>query len=161
MRAQEVPEIDADSPEHAFLIHLVKTVQYRMSGVLEGVPEGFPSFELGAGARTPVQILSHVCDVLGAATARLEPGWVGPKGVGEEWLDQVARYRAILSEIARVLASVYIARETALRVVQGPLSDVLAHVGQLAMLRRVAGAPLPGQNFFSAELPEIRVGDPS
>lgn len=49
MRAQEVQGIDADSPEHAFLIHLAKTVQYRMSGVLEGVPEGFASFELGAG----------------------------------------------------------------------------------------------------------------
>jgi len=71
-----------------------------------------------------------------------------------------AQEEAILSEIARVLASVDVTRETALRVMQGPLSDVLAHVGQLAMLRRV-GAPLPGQNFFSANLPEIRVGDRS
>jgi len=33
-------------------------------------------------------------------------------------------------------------------VVNGPLSDVLAHIGQIAMLRRVAGSPAPDSNPF-------------
>lgn len=37
----------------------------------------------------------------------------------------------------------------------GPLSDVMTHAGQLALLRRLAGSPLPPERFIEAT---IRVG---
>src|SRR4051812_10432195 len=35
------------------------------------------------------------------------------------------------------------------RLLQGPFSDAMTHAGQLALLRRLAGAPVPPENFTS------------
>jgi hypothetical protein len=35
---------------------------------------------------------------------------------------------------------------------QGPIADSLTHVGQLAMLRRLAGCKIPGENYFVADI---------
>ncbi len=40
----------------------------------------------------------------------------------------------------------------------GPLADALTHVGQLAMLRRMAGCPIPGESYYAAEIATGRVG---
>ena len=41
---------------------------------------------------------------------------------------------------------------------QGPIADALTHVGQLAMMRRAAGAPVKGENYFVADITVGRVG---
>jgi hypothetical protein len=41
---------------------------------------------------------------------------------------------------------------------QGPLADVLTHVGQLAMLRRMSGNPVAPENFIYAEVRSDRLG---
>src|SRR5204863_5797814 len=41
---------------------------------------------------------------------------------------------------------------------QGPIADALTHIGQLAMLRRLAGAPIRGENYFKAEIAAGHVG---
>ena len=41
---------------------------------------------------------------------------------------------------------------------QGPIADALTHVGQLATLRRLADAPVRGENYFVAEIAAGRVG---
>jgi hypothetical protein len=46
---------------------------------------------------------------------------------------------------------------SAQRLFQGPLADALTHVGQLAMLRRLAGSPVRGEDFFVADIATGRV----
>jgi hypothetical protein len=41
---------------------------------------------------------------------------------------------------------------------QGPIADALTHVGQIAMLRRMAGTPMKSENYFAAEITVGRVG---
>lgn len=41
---------------------------------------------------------------------------------------------------------------------QGPVADALTHVGQLAMMRRLAGAPIKAENYFVADIAGGRVG---
>jgi hypothetical protein len=41
---------------------------------------------------------------------------------------------------------------------QGPVADALTHVGQIAMLRRMAGCPIRGENYYVAEVTAGRVG---
>ncbi len=41
---------------------------------------------------------------------------------------------------------------------QGPIADALTHVGQLAMLRRLAGCPIRAENYFAAVMEIGRVG---
>lgn len=35
---------------------------------------------------------------------------------------------------------------------QGPLADAMTHAGQLAMLRRLHGVPVPSENFIFAKV---------
>ena len=44
------------------------------------------------------------------------------------------------------------------RLFQGPIADALTHVGQIAMLRRMADGPIRGENYFKAEIEAGRVG---
>jgi hypothetical protein len=44
------------------------------------------------------------------------------------------------------------------RLLQGPLSDAMTHAGQLAMLRRLAGSPVPPENFVFADIQPINLG---
>jgi hypothetical protein len=58
----------------------------------------------------------------------------------------------------------YLASESPLgfpveRLFQGPVADALTHVGQIAMLRRMAGAPIRGENYFKAEIAVGRLGE--
>jgi hypothetical protein len=41
---------------------------------------------------------------------------------------------------------------------QGPFSDAMTHVGQLAMLRRLAGSPVPPENFVFAAITPTNLG---
>ena len=41
---------------------------------------------------------------------------------------------------------------------QGPIVDALTHVGQIAMLRRMACVPMKGENYYAAEITVGRVG---
>ena len=41
---------------------------------------------------------------------------------------------------------------------QGPLADSLTHVGQIALLRRLAGSPVRGENYLRADITAGRVG---
>ena len=44
------------------------------------------------------------------------------------------------------------------KLLQGPIADAIHHVGQLAMLRRLAGTPIRGENYFAADVATGRVG---
>ena len=44
------------------------------------------------------------------------------------------------------------------RLLQGPLADAMTHAGQLAMLRRLAGSPVPPEDFSVADIQGTRLG---
>ena len=142
------------------LRHSLGSLAYRMEKVLADVPEGFPDHEVGQGARSPRAILSHMGDVIwfacreldgSAPTAKREPS--------QSWGEEVDRFRALLEELDRGLArGPDLPPDTAARLLQGPLSDAMTHAGQLAMLKRMAGAPVEGEDFFSADIGFITDG---
>ena len=146
--------MNSDSNDTAFLRHLLKTIQYRLGGVLIDPPAGFGTFAMDAGARTPVQLLSHISDVLAWAHSKVDRTRARFEAT-DSWEAQVDRFRQILSAFDEALATREVSPELALRLTQGPLADVLTHVGQLALIRRLAGAPIPGENFFAATVPDI------
>jgi hypothetical protein len=42
--------------------------------------------------------------------------------------------------------------------VPGAIADSLTHIGQLALLRRLAGSPIKGENYYQADIATGRVG---
>jgi hypothetical protein len=70
----------------------------------------------------------------------------------------VERFFAGLAALDQYLASEAPMGCAPQRLFQAPLADALTHVGQIAMLRRLSGAPMLGENYFKADITVGRVG---
>lgn len=140
------------------LRHTVATVAYRGGKALRGAPESFARFETGEKPRTPAQILAHLGDLFDWAlsTACGEQTWKDSQPLA--WDAEVERFFAALKKFDDFLASSEALRAPAQGLFQGPIADALTHVGQLAMMRRLAGCPIKGENYFRAEIVAGRVG---
>ena len=138
------------------LRHTLATVAYRAARALEGAHDHFAGFE-GAG-RMPVQILAHMGDLFEWAlrTAIGQDHWQASQP--RAWAEEQRRFFESLQALDAFLASDAPLRAPVERLFQGPVADALTHVGQLAMLRRLSGSPIHGENFFVADIKAGQVG---
>lgn len=145
--------------ERAALRHLVATIAYRGGKVLRDAPPGFGTVSAGSGTRTAVEILAHVGDLFDwglALAADGEHRWSDTRS--DDWDAQVERFFAGLAAVDDHLASGEPIARSPERLMQGPFADALTHIGQLAVLRRIAGSPVRGENYFKASIEAGRVG---
>lgn len=147
-----------NNEKREFLRHTLATLAYRGGKAVSNAPEGFDQFRAGETARTPGQILAHVGDLLDWAVGLAKGEYVFHESTPLRWEQEVSRFFDALREFDACLAS-----ETPLgfpleKLFQGPIADALTHVGQIAMLRRLFGAPIRGENYFKAEIVAGRVG---
>lgn len=150
---------DRVEAERDALRHLLATIAYRGGKVLRDAPPGFGAMSAGGGTRTAVEILAHVGDLFDWGLALAAEGkhrWSDTRS--DDWDAQVGRFFAGLAAVDAHLASGAPIARSPDRLVQGPFADALTHIGQLAMLRRVAGSPVRGENYFKAEVVAGRVG---
>jgi hypothetical protein len=105
-----------------------------------------------------VRILAHVSDLLDWALsmARGQQRWQDSEPL--VWDLEVARFFSTLGQLDAYLASDERLQTSAETIFQGPIADALAHVGQMAMLRRLAGSPVRGENYAQAAIVAGRVG---
>ena len=138
------------------LRHVLATVAYRAARALEGAPDEFAGFD-GAG-RTPEQILAHMGDLFDWALSMAEgdPRWT--PGPPRGWAEEMQRFFAAVTAFDAYVASDKPVNAPLERLVQGPVADALTHVGQLAMMRRLAGCATRGENYYVAEVAVGRVG---
>ncbi len=141
-----------------FLRHTLATLAYRGGKALRGAPEGFEAFSAGPGSRSAGAILAHVGDVLdwGLSIARGQQTWRDSAPL--PWDQECARFHAALQAFDGSLASEAPLGAPAEQLFQGPVADALTHVGQIALLRRLAGAPVRGENYFRADIAAGRLG---
>lgn len=138
----------------AMLRHAVAKLAYRGGKALRGAPAEFA----GYGTRTPGEILAHVCDLFDWGLTMANGKQVWHASEPRAWDADVARFLAGLEAFDRRLASGVPLGAEPERLFQGPVADALTHVGQLAMLRRMAGCPMSGENYFVAKIETGRVG---
>ncbi len=140
------------------LRHTVATLAYRGGKAVRDVAPSFPAFRVSETARTPAEILAHIGDLLDWALrmAKGETTWVDSPQL--TWDEQVARFFEALRAFDQFLASDARLATPPEKLFQGPVADALTHVGQIAMLRRMAGAPMRGENYFLADVATGRVG---
>jgi hypothetical protein len=138
------------------LRHTLATLAYRAARALENAPETFGGFN-GAGRR-PVEILAHMGDLFDWALSMAEgkPAWHNSQA--RAWADEQKRFFAALGAFDAFLASTEALHAPVEKLLQAPVADALTHVGQLAMLRRLAGAPTRGENFYAAAVEVGQVG---
>jgi hypothetical protein len=142
----------------AFLRHTLATIAYRAAKVERDAPPGFGNFQLGKGARTPLQLLAHMGDLFDWAL-RMAQGnqeWIESKP--QRWRKEVDRFHASLLALDRYVASDAPLSVTAEHLFQGPVSDALTHIGQLALMRRQDDSPVRSEVFVRADIAAGRVG---
>ena len=102
--------------------------------------------------RTPGQILAHIGDLFDWAlsTARGQKQWRDSTPL--PWPDEVRRFFAALEAFDAYLASDNPLQASAEKLLQAPIADALTHVGQIALLRRLAGAPMRAENYYVAKI---------
>jgi hypothetical protein len=136
--------------------HAVATLAYRGGKAIRGAPDTFAAFD-GAG-KTPLEILAHIGDLLDW-TLRMSRGskdWKNSEPQG--WDQESRRFFERLAELDGLLASDHALHAPIERLFQGPIADALTHVGQIAMMRRMAGSPMRGENYFIAPIEAGRLG---
>jgi hypothetical protein len=74
------------------------------------------------------------------------------------WPDEVQRFFESLKAFDDYLAGPEPLHASAEKLFQGPLADALTHIGQLAILRRLSGIPIRGENYYKADIAAGRVG---
>jgi hypothetical protein len=151
-------EDPAGRARRELLRHALATLAYRGGKAVRGAPDSFAAFHLAATSRTPVQILAHIGDLLDWALslARGKEAWKDEAPLA--WPDEVSRFYDGLARLDAELAGSDPKGATIEQLLQGPIADALTHVGQIAQLRRLAGAPIRGENYLRAEIAAGRVG---
>lgn len=158
MPMDRTPDRVAADPSRRFLRHCLATLAYRGAKGLRGAPDGFAEFQLPGAARSPGEILAHMGDLLDWAhsIARGKEEWFDSKP--GPWEQDVERFFRALHALDAYLGSDAPLHAPAERLFQGPVADALTHVGQIATRRRLAGAPVRGENYFRADIVTGRVG---
>jgi len=148
----------ASDPARQLLRHTLATLAYRGGKALRGAPASFEGFATGENPRTPAQILAHMGDLMdwGLSIASGQQAWKDSQPLG--WDAEVARFFAAVKKFDEFLTSAEPLQAPVEGLFQGPVADALTHVGQLAMLRRLAGCPMKGENYYRAEIVAGRVG---
>ena len=139
------------------LRHFLAALAYRTQKALRDAPPDFGDFRAAPGVRTPRQLMRHMTSVLGYARTF----YVGGTFEADELpsLDaEVARFHEMLESLGAVIDASEPAGVTPEQLLQGPLADAMTHAGQLALLRRLAGAPVPAENFLKADVRAENLG---
>lgn len=143
--------------ERRLLEHFLAAIAYRTQKAVRDAPAEFAGFRAAPGVRTPHELLRHMSDVLGYARS-LFTGEPSRALLLPSFEEEVARFHRTLEALAGQIVTASFEEVSPARLLQGPLADAMTHAGQLAMLRRLAGSPVPPENFIEAEIDHTNLG---
>ena len=141
------------------LSHFLAALAYRTQKALRDAPTDFGDFDPGRQIRTPAALVRHMTSVLGYARTYFIGGSYWPEPL-PSLKDEVIRFHEMVEDLSRHLSqgTPLLQEMTEERLLQGPFADAMTHAGQLAMLRRFAGLPIPPENFIVAEISSEKLG---
>jgi hypothetical protein len=146
-------------PQRELLRHMLATLAYRGGKALRGVPDHFAEYRASRDARTPGQILAHIADLLdwGLSQVKGKEAWHDSPAL--PWPDGASRFFAALQALDSYVASEEPLAGNVPQLFQGAIADAFTHVGQINILRRLAGCPVRAENYSRAEIVIGRVTD--
>jgi hypothetical protein len=150
--------MDSPNTKREMLRHAVATLAYRGAKAVLGAPDSFAGFKASESTRSPGEILAHIGDLLDWALSIAEGNETWNNAEPLPWSQEIERFHAALAKFDQYLGSDGELSASCERIFQGPIADALTHVGQIAMLRRLAGEPIKGENYSRAKIEAGRVG---
>jgi len=139
--------------------HFLAAIAYRAQKALRDAPAHYPDFDAGHRVRTPAELVRHMTSLMGYVRTLFRGGSypLSPDAL-PTFGDEIARFHAMLQEVGDLLESGAPLGITIEQLLQGPFADTMTHVGQLALLRRLADAPVAPENFVYADIQGTRLG---
>ena len=137
--------------------HFLASLAYHATKAVKDAPKNYPELDIGHGIRQPKLILPHMTGVLRYAHSFYER-YETTYFPHTSWKEEITHFYEILQKLDKSISEKLPSNITLGRLLQGPLSDAMAHTGQLLMLRRFAGAPVPSENFIMADIQVGEVG---
>jgi hypothetical protein len=138
--------------------HTLAALAYRAGKAVRNAPADFAGFRSSDTTRTPGNILAHMGDLMDWTLSILNGAQVWKDSRPIPWEEEVLRFHAAVGAVDACLAAAAPAPETLNALFRGPIADAFTHVGQLTLLRRMAGSPVRGENYFIADIQTGRVG---
>ena len=139
--------------DRELLRHFLAAIAYRTQKALRDAPEHYPTFSAGNRARTPAELVRHMTALMGYVRTHFVGGsYAGKPAPLPTFKAEVVRFHEMVEAVGQLLASNTQCSITTEQLLQGPFADTMTHVGQLAMLRRLAGAPVAPENFIYADI---------
>lgn len=148
----------AIDPARTTLRQMAATLAYRAAKVLRDAPADFGTRSFGDTTRQPVKIVSHMADLMTWGVSMANGGQEWKPAVTTEWKAEVDRFFTGLAALDAALATEGEFKGSVDKIIQGPIADALTHVGQLAMLRGMAGQPVRPESYARALITAGRVG---
>ncbi|SRR5579883_13928 len=145
-------------PKRDLLRHAIATIAYRAAKALRGAPESFADFHASESTRTPVQILAHMGDLFDWVLSIAQGRQTWNSSTPLPWARECDRFFRSLEAFDAYLASESPIAAPIENIFQGGVADALTHIGQIAMLRRIAGCTMRGENYYLAKIEAGRVG---
>ena len=146
------------SESRRLLIHYLASIAYHFQKAIRNAPNDYWKFSAGNQVRTPKEILLHITSLIGYSRTFFVGGAYAPESL-PNIQDEIERFHQILEDISKHLNSDSdLLKITESQLLQGPLSDIMTHIGQLSMLRRLYGDPIPPENFIYADISSTRLG---
>lgn len=142
----------------ALVRHMLATLAYRGGKAIRNAPPDFGSFRAEGSLNTPLMLLAHIGDLIrwGHRWCQGDPRFQISEPL--DWDGEVTRFYDSLAQFDRLLASEEPIQPAAEALFQAPIADALTHIGQIALLRRMAGDPVLGEAYRLAEIVAGRVG---
>ena len=140
------------SMKNELLRHTVATIRYRFLKSIENRNEDYGFSSLGHGSRTPLEIIDHMIHVIRFAILQTEKMDYKELSFEKDIEHSAVQFEQVLSDIDNVFSEHEIDLSLSKKLLQGPLADVLTHIGQLSMLSRIFADPVKGENYFVAKI---------
>ncbi len=144
------------------LRHLLATLAYRGGKAIRNAQSDFANFSPPGAKNTPLALLSHLSDLIEWAhrwtseTSCAAPAYQTAQP--SEWDEEVRRFHDALANFDAYLAGGPDLPNNLDVLLQAPIADAFTHVGQISLLRRLAGDPVPGEAFRLAPIEIGRLG---
>jgi len=133
------------------LRHMLAALAYRTQKALRGAPADFGEVRTAPDVRTPRELVEHMTNVIGYARTFFVGGTCRPESL-PTLAAEAERFHAVLKQLDEQFGNGAFDRISPERLLQGPLSDAMSHAGQLALLRRLFGSPVPPEDFVFADV---------
>lgn len=139
--------------KNELLRHIISTIKYRFDKSIKGSRKTFGEFSLGKESRSLIEIVHHMCDVIYSTRIFIEKESLPKEKIDKlSFENEIERFIAELSKVDQLLDNKNLDINYSKRLLQGPFSDLLTHIGQIAMLQRLVDNPIDGEDFSRSEI---------